>query len=114
MSFLSSFKNYLSQRRLRNRLPADVFTEYARRNKWGDSESLSGKGSNLEATEKIRSLLPQLFNELNVKTLLDVPCGDFNWMQHVDFKALDYLGGDIVPSLIESNNAKYANLNVKF
>src|SRR3712207_7875432 len=47
-------------------------------------ESYSGRGSELGATESLRSYLPQLFERLNIKTFLDAPCGDWNWMRQVD------------------------------
>jgi len=84
-------------------------------NDWGSSESVSGPGSTLAATQSIRSSLPELLKRLEVKTLLDAPCGDFNWMPHVlrDLD-MDYIGGDIVPELIERNSARFGGERVKF
>ena len=28
--------------------------------------------------------------------MLDVPCGDFRWMAHVDLSGIIYIGGDII------------------
>ena len=39
--------------------------------------------------------------------MLDVPCGDFNWMRLLDLR-VDYFGADIVPQLIEMNQRKYS------
>jgi hypothetical protein len=41
--------------------------------------------------------------------MMDIPCGDFNWMKEVDLSGVDYVGADIVEKLIESNNIKYTN-----
>ena len=46
--------------------------------------------------------------------MLDVPCGDFNWMKNVDLSKISYHGGDIVEPLIKSNIKKYESKNVKF
>ena len=46
---------------------------------------------------------------MNVQTLLDAPCGDFNWMSKVTFPAgMTYLGRDIVPDLIAETKAQYS------
>lgn len=39
-----------------------------------------------------------------VRSIVDAPCGDFNWMRHVlAGRDLDYTGIDIVQELIETN-----------
>lgn len=114
MKFLSDLKRALRRKRLAGRDPADIFTDYARANKWGDKDSVSGKGSNLEATAEVRRVLPALLRELGARSMLDVPCGDFFWMAHVDLAGIDYLGGDIVPDLIEANRRAHARPGVAF
>lgn len=93
--------------------PKFVFTKIYDRNEWKDADSLSGPGSNLEYTESIRDYLPQLISDLDTKSLLDVPCGDFYWMNHVDLD-ITYIGGDIVKEIIESNNKLYKKDNRSF
>ncbi len=85
-----------------------VFTEIYKLNRWGNRESLSGVGSTLDATEVVRSELPRLIRALNIKSMIDIPCGDFNWMKLVDLPVA-YLGADIVPDLIARNNATYSD-----
>lgn len=114
MGWLSRLKEARRRRRLGVRSPGEVFTDYFRSNKWGDAESLSGKGSNLASTAELRSLLPQILRDLGARSLLDVPCGDFHWMAHVDLAGIDYTGGDIVPELIDRNRARHAGDGVAF
>jgi SAM-dependent methyltransferase len=114
VSILSALKLALRRRRLARRDPTEIFTSYARRNKWGDKDSLSGKGSNLETTAKLRAVLPALLKELEATSLLDVPCGDFFWMKHVDLTGIDYLGGDIVPDLVKANSQAHARPGIAF
>ena len=83
-------------------------------NHWNETESVSGPGSTLEETQPLRQLLPDLLRELNAETLLDVPCGDFHWMQHADLSGVRYIGGDLVGDLIERNQAKYLRDGVEF
>ncbi len=93
--------------------PRDVFTQFYHANKWGDRESVSGAGSNLAQTEEIRRVLPGLLDELACQSVLDVPCGDFYWMRLVELD-VDYTGGDIVPQLVASNQARYGNERRRF
>ena len=60
----------------------------------GLPETLCGAGSTLATTENIRTELPIVFAFLGVKRLLDAPCGDFNWMAHVDLEGIEYIGAD--------------------
>jgi SAM-dependent methyltransferase len=66
--------------------------------------SLSGWGSELENTKSVRAQLPELLNSLGTRSLLDVGCGDFTWMKGVAYP-FRYFGIDIVPDVIENNNA---------
>lgn len=114
MGLLSMLREHLRRRKLSRQSPEQVFTRYFKRNKWGDPDSRSGKGSNLAATADLRPQLPPLFADLGVTSVLDVPCGDFFWMSHVDLAGIDYLGGDIVPDLIAANQAAHAAPNRRF
>jgi hypothetical protein len=91
-----------------------IFEWIYRTNKWGDTESVSGKGSNLERTHNLRAELPELLRRLGVKTLLDAPCGDFHWMQHVTLGVERYIGVDIVQALIDRNNADHGAKGRRF
>ena len=81
---------------------------------WSEAESVSGPGSTLEETEPIRRELPALLGELGATSLLDLPCGDFHWMQHTDLAGIDYIGGDLVGELIERNQAQHAHEGINF
>ena len=76
---------------------------------WHSTESISGLGSELIQTKELIRELPLLFSKYNIKSVLDIPCGDFNWMKEVDLSEIDYVGADIVEQLIESNNNKYSD-----
>ena len=78
-----------------------VFTEIFKRNFWGDRESVSGSGSNQEQTRVIVREIPRVLKEVGARTLLDLPCGDFNWMQRVDLSGVSYTGGEIVQDLVD-------------
>lgn len=92
----------------------EVFTDIFIKNKWNDSESVSGMGSNTHATKTIREELPKFFSELEITSLLDIPCGDFNWMKQLNWEGITYIGADIVEPLIEKNKTKYSDQNKEF
>jgi hypothetical protein len=102
----SKSRSILRNWRTANTPASVVFTDIYRKNSWG-GESVSGEGSDINQTKSVRDKLPGLLQTYSVRTLLDLPCGTFYWMQWVDLGDIAYIGGDIVPDLIEQNNAKY-------
>ena len=92
----------------------EIFTEIFTDNKWKCAESVSGAGSTIGWTKNLRSGLPLLLEGLKVKTFLDVPCGDYNWAQKIDWGDIHYIGGDIVKSLIERNTEMYDDEKTSF
>ena len=91
------------------------FTHIYDVNAWKDDESRSGAGSNLRTTRALRAALPGLMADLGASSLLDAPCGDYFWFQHVERNPpFDYVGGDIVQKLIESNKASYSSDDTTF
>ena len=91
-----------------------TFAPFYEENRWGDDESVSGPGSSLERTVKLRGELPILLQELGARTLLDAPCGDFNWMKDTPLGVEQYLGADIIPDLIARNQQLYGNDQTQF
>lgn len=90
-----------------------IFDKIYRNNYWESDESLSGYGSTIEATKTIREFLPAFFEKYHIKSMLDIPCGDFNWMKTVPKNDLKYFGADIVTPLIFENK-KYSTNNINF
>jgi SAM-dependent methyltransferase len=79
----------------------------------GGDETRSGAGSTVAATGEIRAQLPTLLAETGAAGLLDIGCGDFNWMKAVDLP-VPYMGVDIVESMIASNLAKHGSDDIRF
>lgn len=97
-------KKYLS-----SRTAEDIFTEIYEENGWLSPESSSGRGSTLAVTAALRAELPRLIDRLGIRSLIDAPCGDFNWMQHTELGIDNYIGADIVPELIDKLNSRYSH-----
>lgn len=92
-----------------------IFTEIYKTKGWGKKWfSRSGRGSDIIHTKRIRSELPKLLNQLQIKTMLDIPCGDFYWMKEMDLGCIRYIGADIVVDVISHNNENYSQHNKIF
>lgn len=93
----------------------EVFSDIYRRRAFGeDCESVSGPGSSVERTSRFRDAIPVLLKELNVRTLLDAGCGDFNWMKLVKLDLEQYIGVDVVSELISENQRQYGKATRTF
>lgn len=79
-----------------------------------DGETVSGSGSTLEYTKEVRHLLPFVFETYGITSVVDAPCGDFNWFKEIPLPNVDYVGLDIVPELIEKNREQYESDNRTF
>ncbi|QCP54412.1 class I SAM-dependent methyltransferase [Trinickia violacea] len=93
---------------------AQVFQKIYDEKGWQSQESVSGWGSELKNAAQVIRELPGLLRRFRVNSMLDVPCGDFNWMRHVDLTEIDYIGADIVPDLVEINKRTWAAPSRRF
>ena len=92
-----------------------VFSRIYERNLWTDPESRSGQGSTFEFTAALRNELPNILDRLAVRTFVDAPCGDFNWMRHVKFPSdCKYIGIDVVPQIAATNQTKFGDTEHEF
>lgn len=91
------------------------FAHIYRTNSWGSPESISGPGSEMAATATLRKALLPLFEKFEIGSVLDAPCGDFNWMREiVEESRIRYVGMDIVRPLVVRNGQKYGRESVEF
>lgn len=101
--------DYADGKQHQGREAREVFESIAQNSTWISEESLSGIGSTMEQTRGIIQQLPAFLAKWNITSLLDAPCGDFNWMQHVNLRGISYTGGDIVPTIAERNQARFGS-----
>ncbi len=92
---------YRGRSRFAGRSTEEAFNAFYEEHLWQSEESVSGIGSTVSGTEALRAALPGLFRTLDAHSILDAPCGDFNWMRAVDWDLDAYIGGDIVSALVE-------------
>ena len=108
------FLHHKSSNNFKYRNDPNVFTAIFSENYWGSDESRSGRGSTLDKTIIIREKLPILWRQFEIKSFLDIPCGDYNWMNKVNKGNIIYIGGDIVSEMIQQNSNKHGKENVSF
>jgi hypothetical protein len=86
---------------------ADLFEIIYRTNAWCSTGSRSGPGSDSRhggsAMEQLRALLVRH----EIRSMLDVPCGDLSWIAELSLAEIRYTGVDIVPEIIERNRSQF-------
>jgi hypothetical protein len=95
--------------------PAETFRANYRSGGWvhGEGqESRSGIGSSAAVTTGLLDRIGAAMKHLGARSLVDVGCGDWNWMKRSSLEA-DYIGIDVVPEVIEANQ-HYARPGVRF
>lgn len=46
--------------------------------------------------------------------MIDVSCGDYEWLQRVNKDGVKYVGADIAKDLIDENNEKFGQESIQF
>lgn len=89
----------------------EVFSKIYKESLWGDG---SGAGSKIENVTEYVAVLQEYINKPEVKTVIDIGCGDWQFSKFLDLSSVSYLGLDVVESIIEYNTNLYSSSNVKF
>jgi SAM-dependent methyltransferase len=95
----------------------DIFTEVYEKKMWGGANAqkfYSGSGSNDDNTFLYREYVQRFIVKHNIKSVLDIGCGDFRLGKLMDWRGLKYVGADVVSELVAHNNHLYADMNVSF
>lgn len=73
----------------------------------GFPETISGKGSTIAATERVRAGLTNLIRDHDIRSIVDAGCGDFNWMRIVDLNEATYVGLELQDDVATHNQQRY-------
>lgn len=94
----------------------ETFTKIYKNEAWkmGQSESKSGKGSTLEFALYISDSLIEVIKDYNIQNMVDTSCGDWNWMKRIQNSLCQYIGIDIVHSIIDENQKNFGNDKTHF
>jgi hypothetical protein len=91
-----------------------IFRDIYRRNHWSGSASPSGPGASPDQIRELLTSLPALVRRLGVNILLDLPCGDYSWMQRMDLPVASYIGADLLPELVQPLQTTHGDRNHRF
>jgi 2-polyprenyl-3-methyl-5-hydroxy-6-metoxy-1,4-benzoquinol methylase len=81
----------------------NIFDDIYREDRWKGG---SGPGSNTANTTEYVSYLNDLLRSLNVKSFLDVGCGDWQLGQRIDFTGIRYKGIDVSKNAVITAKSK--------
>ena len=84
---------------------------------WGKNqggEGTSGPGSLPENCVEYVAFIQQFMREHNITSVVDAGCGDWQFSRLIDWSGINYIGYDVVHSLIAQNNAMFANEHINF
>lgn len=91
----------------------ETFTKIYEEGVWNSKNPnipLSGPGSALGNAKVFSETLDNFIVDNNITSVLDLGCGDLNWIQHAKFfndKNIEYVGVDIVEFLINNHKSKF-------
>ncbi|MBV8950569.1 MAG: class I SAM-dependent methyltransferase [Actinobacteria bacterium] len=74
----------------------------------------SGEGSTPDATLPYRRLVELLVTASDVRSVVDIGCGDWQASRLVDWHGVPYLGVDVVPEVIQADNERFGGSGVGF
>jgi SAM-dependent methyltransferase len=104
------------QRKFGSKTVAETFGEIYEKNVWGGTkgEFYSGEGSTEKYSEKYAAAIRKFIAENDVKSVVDLGCGDFRVASKFISDNFHYTGCDVVPSLVDHLNNKFASENIEF
>ena len=89
----------------------EVFSKIYKEDLWHGG---SGAGSEIENVKEYVDILQKYIDKPEIKTVLDLGCGDWQFSKFLDLSSVSYLGVDVVESVIESNSSLYSSPNIEF
>lgn len=104
------------QKKFADKTVAETFGEIYEKNLWGgrEGEFYSGEGSTGKYSKLYAETVKKFICENNVKTVVDLGCGDFRVASEIVSDEFKYIGCDVVPSLVAHLNKNFANENARF
>ncbi len=93
-----------------------IFSAIYKSNKWGGQpgDFFSGSGSDAQATIDYVRVVTKFISDHQLKSVVDIGCGDFRVGAQIVKSGLNYIGVDVVPNLIERNNREFARPGLVF
>lgn len=101
----------------RNKSAKEVFTDIYLNGKWGrtnEQKFCSGYGSSGEIASAYARFVNEFIAKNNVRSIVDLGCGDFQIGRLLNLEGRQYTGGDIVEPLIQHNRGQFETPNIRF
>jgi len=89
----------------------DVFDKIYEHSYWGKG---SGGGSSPEATQPYKVFLEDFIRQPEIKSVVDLGCGDWQFSQFLDFGGATYIGIDASKRVIANNQQAFLRSGVSF
>lgn len=102
---------------LRAELYEERFETIYREKLWGvneDNEGYSGGGSEIKNVLPFYQYLIQFIKDYRIRSVVDLGCGDWTFSKWIDWTGIDYIGYDVVASVVEKNREKYGSDHIRF
>ncbi len=94
-----------------------VFTNIYKTAEWGRNEKgegCSGLGSTVENAKPYTSYLAKFIEQHNIKSVVDLGCGDWSFSRHFNWDNIQYTGVDVVKYIIRRNQKQFSAPNIRF
>lgn len=94
-----------------------AFTNIYKNKVWGTNEhgdGSSGGGSTLQQTTIYRNFLQNFLKAYDIKSVVDAGCGDWTFSRSMNWSGIDYIGVDVVKSVIDKNISFFEKPSVHF
>lgn len=94
-----------------------IFTQIYDEAMWGtngEGIGFSGGGSLPQNVVFYMDFVQNFMKDRNIKTVVDVGCGDWTFSKYMNWDGIEYVGYDVVQHVIERNQAKYSSENIRF
>jgi SAM-dependent methyltransferase len=92
----------------------EAFRSIYRNSTWAFGQSKSGPGSDPKPTRRFRRFLAGFLRQRDVRSVVDLGCGDWTSTRLIDWSGIDYLGLDVVPEVVQANRQRHARPGIRF
>lgn len=94
-----------------------IFTQIYENGGWGrdqEGRGTSGEGSLIENAGEYVAFINKFISRHGIKTIVDIGCGDWQVMRHVNLTGVEYYGMDVVKRVIDQNREKFGSSHIHF
>ncbi len=103
------------RRRFRDLSVAESFERVYAEGWWGQNDDFdSGDGSDVARTDLYVTVIREFIEKRNIRSVIDLGCGDFRVGQRIVSPGMEYVGIDVVQALVNRNNKRFGAPQILF